>query len=102
MAGPIIPRRDEEGEPGAERPVRRSLIFPGQFPILVHHPAPEFLHGPDAACQGPDGEKTMSQKSDQDNHANQCNPNHEADWESRGFDERPEDWKHQVGQEDEQ
>lgn len=44
----------------------------------------------------------MSQKSDQDNHANQCNPNHDAYWESRGFDERPEDWEHQVGQEDEQ
>lgn len=32
MAGPIIPRRDEEGEPRAERPMRRSLIFPRMFP----------------------------------------------------------------------
>jgi hypothetical protein len=30
-------------------------------------------------------------KSDDDNHANQCNPNNDAYWESRGYDERPED-----------
>ncbi len=26
------------------------------------------------------------------NHANQCNPNNDAYWESRGHDERPENW----------
>ncbi len=29
---------------------------------------------------------------DDDNHANQCNPNNDVYWESRGYDERPEDW----------
>lgn len=38
----------------------------------------------------------MSDKSDHDNHSNQCNPNNEAYWESRGYDERPEDWEDQA------
>ena len=28
-----------------------------------------------------------------DNHANQLNDNNDAYWESRGYDERPEDWE---------
>ena len=35
----------------------------------------------------------MPNQSDLDNHANQMNPNNDAYWESRGFDERPEDWE---------
>ena len=35
----------------------------------------------------------MSRQSDSDNHANQLNPNNDAYWESRGYDERPEDWE---------
>lgn len=35
-----------------------------------------------------------------DNHADQLNPNNDAYWESRGCDERPDDWEQQV-QEDE-
>lgn len=31
-----------------------------------------------------------------DNHANQCNPNSDAYWQSRGEDERPEDWEERV------
>ena len=27
-----------------------------------------------------------------DNHANQLNPNHDSYWQSRGEDERPDDW----------
>ncbi|MEL0638607.1 hypothetical protein V6259_17830 [Marinomonas sp. TI.3.20] len=27
-----------------------------------------------------------------DNHSNQMNPNNDAYWQSRGDDERPEDW----------
>lgn len=34
----------------------------------------------------------MAAKDDLDNHANQLNPNNDAYWESRGWDERPEDW----------
>lgn len=35
-------------------------------------------------------------KCDTDNHANQCNPNNDAYWESRDYDERPEDWEEQI------
>ncbi len=35
----------------------------------------------------------MSSKSDRDNHANQLNPNNDAYWQSRGDDDRPEDWE---------
>lgn len=35
----------------------------------------------------------MSTKSDQDNHSNQLNPNNDAYWQSRGEDERPDDWE---------
>ena len=36
---------------------------------------------------GPD-----TSKADQDNHANQLNDNNDAYWQSRGYDERPDDW----------
>ncbi len=35
----------------------------------------------------------MSHKDDQDNHADQLNPNNDAYWESRGWDDRPDDWE---------
>lgn len=31
-------------------------------------------------------------QADNDNHANQLNSNNDAFWESRGYDERPDDW----------
>ncbi len=34
----------------------------------------------------------MSGKSDQDNRANQLNENNDAYWQSRGDDERPDNW----------
>ncbi len=37
----------------------------------------------------------MSQR-DQDNHSNQMNPNNDAYWESRGWDERPDDWEERA------
>lgn len=40
----------------------------------------------------------MSQKFDNDNHANQCNPNHDEYWHSRGEDERPDDWEDRIAQ----
>ena len=36
---------------------------------------------------------TLSRQSDLDNHANQLNPNNDAYWESRGWDERPDGWE---------
>ncbi len=40
----------------------------------------------------------MGRQSDLDNHANQMNPNNDAYWESRGEDERPDDWVEQSEQ----
>ncbi len=42
----------------------------------------------------------MSRHSDLDNHANQLNPNNDAYWESRGLDERPDDWEDRPAQND--
>jgi hypothetical protein len=42
----------------------------------------------------------MSGHYDSDNHANQMNPNNDAYWESRGYDERPDDWDEQATEED--
>lgn len=35
----------------------------------------------------------VDDKADRDNHSNQCNQNNDAYWESRGYDERPDDWE---------
>lgn len=42
----------------------------------------------------------MSRQSDLDNHADQLNPNNDAYWESRGSDERPDDWEEKASEED--
>ena len=42
----------------------------------------------------------MTDKDDQDNHSNQLNPNNDAYWESRGEDERPDDWEDKIEEED--
>ena len=43
----------------------------------------------------------MSRQSDLDNHADQLNPNNDAYWESRGWDERPDDWEECADEEEE-
>lgn len=40
------------------------------------------MHGPDED----------QDQADRDNHANQCNPNNDAYWTSRGGSGRPDDW----------
>lgn len=40
----------------------------------------------------------MSQHDD-DNHSNQLNPNNDAYWQSRGEDQRPDDWQEQLDDE---
>lgn len=37
--------------------------------------------------------EVLSRQSDQDNHANQCNRDNDAYWQSRGEKERPDDWE---------
>ena len=44
----------------------------------------------------------MSQKHELDNHSNQMNPNHDAYWEARGFDGRPDDWEDRVDEQGDQ
>ncbi len=39
-------------------------------------------------------------KHDDDNHSDQLNPNNDAYWESRGWDDRPEDWEDRVNDDD--
>ena len=38
----------------------------------------------------------MPTQDDLDNHADQMNPNNDSYWESRGHDERPDDWEGRV------
>ena len=42
----------------------------------------------------------MSRQSDLDNHADQLNPNNDAYWESRGEEEKPDDWDERATEED--
>ncbi len=42
----------------------------------------------------------MGKNSDRDNRANQLNPNHDAYWQSRGYDGRPDDWDEEWDDED--
>ena len=35
-------------------------------------------------------------KVDRDNQSNQLNPNNDAYWQSRQYDERPDDWQERV------
>lgn len=44
--------------------------------------------------------KEDDNKDNKDNHANQLNPNNDAYWQSRGYDERPEDWEDLIQEED--
>jgi hypothetical protein len=37
--------------------------------------------------------KMVDDKANNDNHSDQLNPNNDAYWESRGYDERPDDWE---------
>ena len=44
----------------------------------------------------------MSKHSDQDNHSDQLNPNNDAYWQSRDWDERPEDWGERIAEGEDQ
>ena len=72
---------------GGENFLARSLLArmcPSQYwfhPQVIHQVGKSAIEG-----------KTMSSKSDNDNHSNQLNDNNDAYWLSRGYDERPDDW----------
>ena len=42
----------------------------------------------------------MGRESDVDNHAYQLNPNNDAYWESRGWEDRPDDWEDRAEDDD--
>ena len=42
----------------------------------------------------------MNSQDELDNRANQLNPNNDAYWQSRGYDERPDDWDDLISEED--
>lgn len=44
-------------------------------------------------------EKEYSQ-DELDNHSDQLNPNNDAYWQSRGEDERPDDWDERIWEDD--
>jgi hypothetical protein len=52
----------------------------------------------DATSDTPGG--TTMEKDDRDNHANQLNPEHDAYWQSRGYDERPDDGEDQLDEQE--
>lgn len=41
-------------------------------------------------------DKNSNDSKNNDNHSNQLNPNNDAYWQSRGEDERPDDWNGQT------
>ena len=41
-------------------------------------------------------------KADNDNHSNQLNPNNDAYWQSRSYEDRPEDWEEQSSESQEE
>ena len=44
----------------------------------------------------------MKGGDDRNNHSNQMNPNNDAYWQSRGYNERPDDWEDQMDKEEQQ
>lgn len=44
----------------------------------------------------------MGRQADLDNRANQMNPNNDAYWQSRGVDERPDDWEQRKDEDGDQ
>ena len=42
----------------------------------------------------------MSRKDDRENRSNQMNPNNDAYWAARGYEERPDDWEDQATSQD--
>ena len=44
----------------------------------------------------------MKGRDDRNNYANQMNPNNDAYWQSRGYNERPDDWEDQMDKEEQQ
>ena len=43
---------------------------------------------------------TNEAKGHDDNRANQLNPEHDAYWQSRGEEERPNDWQERIADDD--
>lgn len=44
----------------------------------------------------------MKGRGHRNNHSNQMNPNNDAYWQARGYNERPDDWEDRVDKEEQQ
>ena len=44
----------------------------------------------------------MKGRDHRNNHSNQMNPNNDAYWQARGYNERPEGWEEQVDKKEQQ
>ena len=44
----------------------------------------------------------MKGRNVRNNHANQMNPNNDAYWQSRGYNERPDDWEDRMDKQEQQ
>ena len=44
----------------------------------------------------------MGRKDDMDNRSNQMNPNNDAYWTARGYDDRPDDWEDRATEDESQ
>jgi len=73
-------------------------LLTGVITFLKQFTIPEWLTYLGGFKQA-DGYGASMSKSDSDNHANQMNENNDAYWQSRGEDERPDDWEDQQAEE---
>ena len=77
-----------------------SLALPAKGLSLGYLSRTSLLPGPQyEPWRGANGIKevaNMSRQSDSDNRSQQLNPNNDAYWQSRGFDERPDDWEERT------
>lgn len=88
-----LPQRHSLPQPAHKRllPLRTAVPYPKaatsvDFKLLS-------LENPSSLATNNQGENSMATKDDLDNHTDQLNPNNDAYWESRGWDERPDDWE---------
>ena len=64
-----------------------SAIDAGNHPTLILRPSFSEVN-------------TMPRGGNDDNRADQMNPNNDAYWQSRGYDERPDDWESHAEDDD--
>ena len=67
------------------------MLSPGYLSRTSLLPGPQ--NEPWRGATGIEEVVNMNRQSDLNNRSQQLNPNNDAYWQSRGFDERPDDWE---------